>query len=156
MSIFFFYLRKFLCDVSYRSGEKFKVLNKTFSKNYEEHYQNCFKMHSKGVNLNIHKRKRHYLQKHKYPHPNKRIRFLDNVCLVFSVLMPATTIPQIWKIFRYQRVEGLSLEMWILYTIGVIPFLIYGIVHKEKPLIVLNVLWLIAQIIIIVGILMYM
>lgn len=45
--------------------------------------------------------------------------------------------------------------MWFFYVIGVIPFLIYGITHKEKPLIILNVLWLIAQIIIITGILMY-
>lgn len=69
--------------------------------------------------------------------------------------MPSTTIPQIWKIYYYQVVDGLSLLMWVLYCIGVIPFLIYGIVHKEKPIIILNVLWLIAQITIIIGILIY-
>lgn len=97
-------------------------------------------MYNKAIHHKIHKRKRRHIHKQEYPHPNKNIRFLDNTCLVFSVLMPATTIPQIWKIFKYQQVDGLSLGMWVLYTIGVIPFLIYGIVHKEKPLIVLNIL----------------
>lgn len=112
-------------------------------------------MHNQAVHHHKHQRKRFHLQKQEYPHPNKKVHLLDKVCLVFSVLMPATTIPQIWRIFEYKEVEGLSLLMWALYTIGVIPFLIYGIVHKEKPLIILNVLWLIAQIIIIVGILIY-
>lgn len=112
-------------------------------------------MQNQGTHHHIHKRKRKHFHKQEYPHPDQRIRFLDKVCLLFSVLMPATTIPQIWDIFVYQIVDGLSLLMWILYTIGVIPFLIYGIVHKEKPLIVLNVLWLIAQVTIITGILMY-
>lgn len=113
-------------------------------------------MHNQGIHHHIHSRKRVNLKKQKYPHPNKYIHFLDNICLVFSVLMPATTIPQIWRIFKYHQVDGLSLSMWILYSVGVIPFLIYGIVHKEKPLIVLNILWLLAQIVIITGILMYM
>lgn len=112
-------------------------------------------MHSQGVHHHIHKRKRVHQEKQQYPHPNKYIRLLDNTCLAFSVLMPATTIPQIWRIYKYQLVDGLSLMMWILYCIGVIPFLIYGIVHKEKPLIILNILWLLAQVIIIIGILLY-
>ncbi len=87
---------------------------------------------------------------------NSTNEFLDKTCLVFSILMPATTIPQIWSIYRNQNVEGLSLLMWVLYLIFVIPFLIYGIVHKEKPIIVLNILWIVAQLTIITGILIYM
>lgn len=112
-------------------------------------------MHSHTTQHHIHKRKRIHSQKQTYPHPDKKIKFLDNLCLVFSVLMPATTIPQIWAIYMYQNVSGISLSMWVLYSIGVIPFLIYGIVHKEKPLIILNILWLIAQITVIVGILLF-
>lgn len=113
-------------------------------------------MLNKSVHHHISKRKRTKLTHHKkYPSPDKFVSRLDKTCLFFSVLMPATTLPQIYKIYVFQEVAGLSLLMWVLYTIGVIPFLIYGIVHKEKPLIVLNVLWLIAQVIIISGILMY-
>lgn len=97
----------------------------------------------------------HHKKKREKPSENY-VKKLDQVCLLFSVLMPATTIPQIFKIYSTQDVTGLSLSMWVLYTIGVIPFLIYGIVHKEKPLVLLNILWLIAQVVIITGILLYM
>jgi|AntRauTorcE11897_2_1112592.scaffolds.fasta_scaffold21382_2 uncharacterized protein with PQ loop repeat len=112
-------------------------------------------MHEQPTHHHLHQRKRTHLQKQKYPHPHKKVRFLDNICIVFSVLMPATTIPQILIIYKHHQVDGLSLTMWLLYCVGVIPFLIYAIVHKEKPLIILNILWLIAQIVIITGILIY-
>ncbi|MFP4515046.1 MAG: SemiSWEET family transporter [Parcubacteria group bacterium] len=112
-------------------------------------------MHDQVANHRKHQRKRVNLEKEEYLHLDNKILLLDKVCLIFSVLMPATTIPQIWLIFKHQEVGGLSLAMWIFYTIGVIPFFVYAIVHKEKPLIILNILWLIAQIIIITGILIY-
>ncbi|MBN2141735.1 PQ-loop repeat-containing protein [Candidatus Woesearchaeota archaeon] len=90
-----------------------------------------------------------------YPHPNKWMRLLDDTCLVFSVIMPMTTLPQIIEIYTTHNVEGISLLMWVLYTVCIIPFFIYGIAHKTKPLIVLNSLWFVAQITIIAGILMY-
>ncbi|MFO7802684.1 MAG: SemiSWEET family transporter [Desulfovermiculus sp.] len=103
----------------------------------------------------IHQRKRIHSKKEEYPHPDKKIKLLDRVCMVFSVVMPATTIPQIYKTYVFQDVTGVSLWMWILYCFAVVPWLIYGIVHKAKPIIVLNILWLIVQVIMIVGVLLY-
>lgn len=45
--------------------------------------------------------------------------------------------------------------MWILYTIGVVPFLMSGVIYKHVQLIILNSLWLIVQLVMIVGILLY-
>lgn len=80
---------------------------------------------------------------------------VDKICLIFSVVMPLTTIPQIHLIYTEKHATGVSLLMWVFYCIGVIPFLLYGILHKERQLIILNSLWLVAQIIIIIGIVMY-
>ena len=87
--------------------------------------------------------------------PDRAVRIVDKACLIFSVIMPLTTIPQIHLIYTEKHANGVSLLMWILYCIGVIPFLCYGILHKERQLIILNTLWLIAQIIVIIGILKY-
>ena len=87
--------------------------------------------------------------------PDTFKRIVDRTCLVFSVLMPLTTVPQIYLIYSEKHATGVSLLMWIFYCIGVIPFLVYGIVHKERQLIILNTLWMIAQIIMIIGILLY-
>jgi uncharacterized protein with PQ loop repeat len=67
------------------------------------------------------------------------LKTLDQICMLFSLLMPLTTLPQIYKI----EVAGLSLSMWVLYSVGVIPFLLYGVLHKVRHLIILNSLWLI-------------
>ncbi len=102
-----------------------------------------------------HQRKRIHIKHQKYPHPDTGIRLLDHVCMIFSVVMPATTIPQIYKTYVTQNAVGVSLWMWVLYCIAVVPWLIYGIVHKARPIILLNVLWLIVQAIMIAGVLMY-
>lgn len=90
-----------------------------------------------------------------FHHPDAAIRFVDKTCLIFSVIMPMTTIPQIHLIYTEKHATGVSLLMWIFYCIGVIPFLCYGIIHKERQLVILNSLWLVAQIIIIIGIMTY-
>lgn len=80
---------------------------------------------------------------------------IDKICYFASVFMPATALPQIHQLYTTRDADSLSLLMWVLYLVGVIPFLLFGIVHKEKQLIVLNVLWLIVTIVIIVGILLF-
>jgi len=69
--------------------------------------------------------------------------------------MPATTIPQIYKTYVSQDATGVSLLMWVAYCFAGIPWLIYGVVHKSTPIIVMNILWLVVQIIMIVGVLLY-
>ena len=110
-------------------------------------------MQPNSVHHHIHKRKRIHLKKQTYPHPDKYIHILDDTCLIFAFIMPLTTIPQVYNIYWLKQVEGVSLVMWVAYTIGVVPFLLYGLAHKEKPLIVSNSLWLIMQTVIVVGLL---
>lgn len=70
--------------------------------------------------------------------------------------MPLTAIPQIVKLHStHDDASGVSLSMWFLYSIGTIPFLIYGIIHKEVQLIILNVLWLVVNTFVISAVLMY-
>lgn len=103
----------------------------------------------------IHQRKRIHAYHHKYPHPDPKIRFLDNVVMCFAIIMPLTSIPQIYKIWFLQNALGVSLLTWSLFFIMAIPMLIYGIVHKEKVLIVLNALWLIMYGFVITGTIIY-
>lgn len=82
-------------------------------------------------------------------------RLINRVCSVFAVLMPMTTIPQIYLLYSSKNAAGLSLAMWVLYTIGCIPFLLFGYIYKHRQIVVLNTLWLIVQVVMIVGILLY-
>jgi len=90
-----------------------------------------------------------------YPHPDKKIRVIDTIAMINCILMPLTTVPQIYKIYIFKEVAGISLAMWIMYSISCSIMLMYAITHKLKQLIVLNLLWLIAQLVIIFGVLIY-
>jgi uncharacterized protein with PQ loop repeat len=81
--------------------------------------------------------------------------FLDKVCIIAAVAMPLTAVPQIYKLFSTGNAAGLSLWMWILYCIAIIPFLTYGFVHRVPYLVILNLLWLTVQLVMIGGIMMY-
>jgi len=86
---------------------------------------------------------------------NPQVKFLDNVVYVVSVLFPLTTLPQIYQIFSTQDVQGISLLTWTLYIAFSIPMLIYTIVHKVKPLIIMNILWITMYSLVVVGTIMY-
>ena len=88
-----------------------------------------------------------------YPHPDKRIKFLDNLCLFLAIVQPLAAAPQIYKIYVEKEVAGISILMWIIFTLVMVPFVIYGFVHKTKPMVVCNILWIAANISIIMGIL---
>lgn len=80
---------------------------------------------------------------------------INKICAVFAVFMPLTTAPQIFMLYTTQNASGLSLAMWLLYSVGVVPFLLFGILYRHKQLVVLNSLWLLVQVVMIVGIVIY-
>ena len=103
----------------------------------------------------IHKRKRVHQKLEKYPSQIKWIRVLDRLLLIFACLGPISAIPQIIKIFSLRTAVSLSLISYSLWAIGDIPWIIYGYVHKERPIVIAYSLWMVMNIIIIIGILIY-
>lgn len=103
----------------------------------------------------LHRRKRIYQKLEKYPHPNKGIRALDRLVLILAFIMPIVELPQLIKIFAEKTAEGVSLSTWSFFVLCGIPWLIYGIVHKEKPIVILYLLWIIIDSAIVIGILLY-
>lgn len=82
-------------------------------------------------------------------------RFINKLCAVFAVIMPLTTLPQIIMLYSNHDSSGLSLLMWVLYTVATVPFLFFGIIYKHIQIIVLNGLWILMNTIMIIGILIY-
>ena len=62
----------------------------------------------------------------------KEKALVNRTCAIFAVIMPLTTAPQIIMLYTTQNASGLSLAMWVLYTIGVIPFLLFGLLYRHK------------------------
>ena len=64
-------------------------------------------------------------------------------------------IPQVTKVWSSKNVNGLSLNMFIIFSIGVCCWLIYGILQKDLPLIIANMITLILAILILIGIIKF-
>ena len=108
----------------------------------------------KGLH-HFHKRKRVYELGEPYPHPEKHKRFVDKIIYVIGVIGPVMTLPQILKIFILKDAAGVSAVSWLAYAIVSLFWIYYGILHKEKPIIITYVLWFVMNSLVAIGAFMY-
>lgn len=87
--------------------------------------------------FHLHKRKRFHLNLEQFPHPKKWKKFLDKVIYAAGIAASLLVIPQVVKIWFNQDASGVSAFSWTGFTVLAVIWLIYGIAHKEKPLIVM-------------------
>ncbi len=103
----------------------------------------------------LHVRQRIQIQHQKYPSPNPNIRLLDHIVIVIAILGPIITVPQLLLIFENQDASGLSFLTWSSYLVFSAVWLIYGIIHHEKPIIITNSLYVTVDIAIIAAMIYY-
>ncbi len=88
-------------------------------------------------------------------HRRKRKNFIDRFIYIFAIGGPLMNIPQLLKIWIEKSASGVSIISWVGFSLTALIWLIYGVIHKEKPIVVANVLYFVLQIGIIVGALLY-
>lgn len=102
-----------------------------------------------------HLRKRMYKNLEPFPHPRFWIRFLDRTVFVVGFLSPAFTFPQLYEIYIIGNATGVSVLTWTAYAFFDIPWIVYGVVHRERAIIFAYTLWLVVNILVAVGALLY-
>lgn len=112
-------------------------------------------MHFHLRHLHLRKRKHPSIQGDPYPHPSGGVRFLDKLLVFVAVVGPLSNIAQIIKIYGEADAEGVSLTSWIFYAVFNVIWIIYGIVHREKVILLAHILWFITQVIVVVGVILY-
>ncbi len=83
---------------------------------------------------------------------------MDRITLIGMLAAVCTTIaflPQVYKIYRTKHTRDLSLPMYILFSAGVLFWLIYGIMIKSLPVILANGITFISCIYILAMIIKY-
>lgn len=93
----------------------------------------------------------------KYNDKNKngvddRLDWITNAC---AVILPFTTIDQLYLIYIQKKVEGVSSVTWLLYGLLSIPLLIYSLKRKDLPMIILNGLWVVIDLSVWFGVIIY-
>lgn len=80
---------------------------------------------------------------------------LERLALVVAIVEPLSTVPQIVETFQSKNAESLSLLSWLLFMAASLVWLAYGIKIKNRPLIASSVLWVLTELTLIAGILLY-
>lgn len=65
------------------------------------------------------------------------------------------TFPQVWEIYTTHNASGVSVITWGAYTVLIIPWILYGVVHREKAIVINSVLWLFFNLLVLYGALVY-
>lgn len=103
-------------------------------------------MHTSSEGLHDHIKK----SKHKKPGP-----FIDRAIYGIGLVGPIMTIPQITKIWIEKNTSGISALSWTSYMIVAIFWIIYGLAHKEKPLVFISGIWIVLDGFILAGTVLY-
>ena len=110
----------------------------------------CFQM------LNLHFRKRATIGGlEPYPARTYSKRVLDGAVYAAGVVGPIWTLPQIFLIYSSHDASGISIVTWLGWALLDIPWILYGLVHHERPIAVTYTLWMLANLAVAFGAVLY-
>ena len=111
-------------------------------------------VHNPGLH-HFHRRKRIYLKHEPYPHPDKWKRLIDKLVYVVGIAGPVMTLPQVTKIWLNKNAAGISLPTWITYAAASLIWTVYGVIHKDKPITISSLMFVVVNLLVVVGALIY-
>jgi uncharacterized protein with PQ loop repeat len=88
-------------------------------------------------------------------HSKKWIKRFDRAMIFVGMISPIMTIPQVLAIWINKDAGRVSALSWGAYLIIAFFWLIYGIAHKSKPLIITEIAWIIVESVIVIGVFIY-
>ena len=77
---------------------------------------------------------------------------LEKLVLFVAIVEPLTTLPQILQVY-VSRNTGSSMLTWAMYMIGSMVWLAYGIRTRNIPIIISDLLWVAADALVVIGLL---
>ena len=86
-------------------------------------------------------RKRVYQKLEEFPSKDPFKYSLDKIIFLVGFLEPIFTIPQLVDVWGHHHAAGVSVFSWSAYAVLDIVWIVYGIVHKEKPITFTYVMW---------------
>lgn len=84
-----------------------------------------------------------------------RSDFISKAAYVVALAGPLSSIPQAWEIWIERNALGVSFVTWTLFLLSSVIWLLYAILKRDRPLIISNSLWVVAEAIIMVGAALY-
>ena len=76
--------------------------------------------------------------------------FYESIGIVAAILTTSAFIPQVYKIYKEKKAQGVSLTMYLIMFIGVLLWLVYGILIGSIAIIIANSVTAILQLFVII------
>jgi len=80
---------------------------------------------------------------------------LDIIMYPIAIASPLALVPQVWYLYSSQNASSLSLTTWVTLATLNLVWLFYGFVHREKPIIIANIMFGSFHFLIALGIVLY-
>ena len=103
--------------------------------------------------LHLHKRMRTATEP--YPASSKWKRILDALVYSAGIIGPVAAFPQLILIYAGQDASGVSAVSWFGWALLDIPWILYGFVHKERPIMITYTLWMLINFVVGIGAVIY-
>jgi len=86
--------------------------------------------------------------------PKKEL-FIDKIILIAAIVEPLFTLPQVILIFRNKDASDVSIITWLGFNLMTLIWIWYAIVHREKVVLIYQLLFFIINCLVIIGALIY-
>lgn len=100
----------------------------------------------------------HHHASRRRTHQHKKARsiwlaLVDKSVYIIAIIAVMANVPQLMNIWVGKNLAGVSLLSWVGFLVGSLFWLWYGVLHKERPIIITNTLLIIVQGFIVFGLL---
>lgn len=79
----------------------------------------------------------------------------DKFMYIIVIIAPLTNLPQLLSIWISKDASGVSPISWFSFALISIVWFVYGILHKDKRIIIMNILLMFFQLLIALGAIIY-
>jgi MtN3 and saliva related transmembrane protein len=91
-----------------------------------------------------------HLTRHKL---NSKFNSINTIAYFVGLIAPLMTLPQLYTIWIQKNIQGVSIQTWFGFCIFNAFWVLYGTIHKDKPIIFSNLAWIGMQCLIVLGVL---
>ena len=76
--------------------------------------------------------------------------FYESIGIIAAILTTSAFIPQVYKIYKEKKAQGVSLTMYLIMFVGVLLWLVYGILIGSIAIMIANSVTAVLQLFVII------
>ncbi|MFC4268257.1 SemiSWEET transporter [Polaribacter marinivivus] len=74
------------------------------------------------------------------------MKYFEIIGFLAAILTTVAFFPQVIKVYKTQNTQSISLSMYIVFSIGILLWLVYGFYLNSLPMIIANAITLVSSI----------